>query len=871
MIKKLLNIFDGLVGDNKSELSELNNPTVASLIAELTAEAKAGESQFYLKDFEGGRSILKAEPDQQKTVVLGLIPWLKKFEAESHEKQKRMGYYTSDRRVSVVGNAIDTLLRRNLPFSEAELIGIIDWSAGYDYNAFRSIPVVIKQVQDFLKREGRTTKLKKRLEEYVKIVTDSSYEDAETRQQIHKLHELAGREARSPLVSGEAWSDEAIRFLNESPGSVRADWIELMNVCVTARGSTPTAKWQKTADAAIDKIGWENFRKALIEWFPLVDKPRTAPIATWSEYSPDPNGLINDHNADILKGLVWMAGPRADENVVRAITALAISAYKKIPMTGPRCVRVGNACVWALSASRAINAVGSLAVLKVRVRFGTAQKAIEKAFEKAASRANLSKDEIEEMSVPDHGLQEVGRMTETLGGYKAELLVNGTDDATITWFTSEGKQLKSVPASVKKDHPEELKELNQSLKDIRQMLPAQRSRIDCLFLDQKKWPFETWRTRYHEHALVGTIARRLIWKFSVATDPFVSVIWLDGRFVTSNGEAFDFPGGSTSVELWHPLDEPTGAVLSWRDFLEKEEIRQPFKQAHREVYILTDAERNTQVYSNRYAAHLLKQHQFNALCSARGWKNKLRMMVDDEYPPATRTLPHWNLRAEFWIEGAGGDYGVDTNEAGAYLYLTTDQVRFYRVDDAENSAHAGGGGYGHPGWHPEVSPEPVAIEQIPPLVLSEVMRDVDLFVGVSSVGNDPNWLDNGQDGARTNYWNEVSFGELSVSARTRREILEKIVPRLKIASRCAFEDRFLIVNGDIRSYKIHFGSGNILMKPHDEYLCIVPGQSVAKSNKVFLPFEGDQRIAVILSKAFMLADDTKITDTTILSQINRAW
>ena len=56
-------------------------------------------------------------------------------------------------------------------------------------------------------------------------------------------------------------------------------------------------------------------------------------------------------------------------------------------------------------------------------------------------------------------------------------------------------------------------------------------------------------------------------------------------------------------------------------------------------------------------------------------------------------LPQWNLRAEFWIEGAGDDYGTDTTEAGTYLYLTTDQVRFYPIGSGINYAHAGGGGY----------------------------------------------------------------------------------------------------------------------------------------------------------------------------------
>lgn len=864
MIKKLLS----LISDTPSRSPAPLGSKAEALISEMVAGPRpTGWSSSTLKDFEEGRKLLKADSSEQKAVALDLIRWLTQHELERQERSKNSGSFVSMYGSgSVVRQSLEELLRKNLPFSEDEVLRVVDWSLLYDYNAFRSIPVVIKQAQDFLKREGRTPKVKKKLEEYVKVVETGVYEDAETRQHIRKLHELAGREARSPIVPGEAWSDEAIRFLSESDASIRASWIEILNICVTARGSAPTAKWSKSAAAALDKIGWDRFREAVLGWFPLVDKPRTVRIPTWPQWAADPNDLINDHNADILKGLVWMSATRSDSDVVRATTSLAISAYKKIPQVGPRCVRVGNACVWALSSSDAPNAVGSLAVLKVRIRFGTAQKALEKAFAQAAARANLPKDEIEEMSVPDHGLAEVGRLVEHFGDYRAELNVNGTDDASISWFTSEDKQLKSVPAAVKRDHAEGLKELNQTLKDIRQMLPAQRTRIDCLFLEQKKWPFETWRERYHDHNLVGTIARRLIWKFSVGSAPPVSAIWLDGQFVTSASESLNIPPDSTSVELWHPLDEPTGAVLSWRDFLEQHTIRQPFKQAHREIYLLTDAERNTRVYSNRYAAHLLKQHQFNALCSARSWKNRLRLMVDAELPPATRVLPKWDLRAEFWVEGIG----EDINDAGAFLYLTTDQVRFYPINARENSAHAGGGGYYTTVYGQGIQAEPLEVEQIPPIVFSEIMRDVDLFVGVASVGNDPNWLDTGTDGDRRDYWYDYSFGELSVSARTRKEILEKVIPRLKIAPRCSFDDKFLIVDGDIRSYKIHLGSGNILMKPNDEYLCIVQGRSgVASSNKVFLPFEGDQRIAVILSKAFVLAEDKKIDDPTITRQINR--
>jgi hypothetical protein len=151
------------------------------------------------------------------------------------------------------------------------------------------------------------------------------------------------------------------------------------------------------------------------------------------------------------------------------------------------------------------------------------------------------------------------------------------------------------------------------------------------------------------------------------------------------------------------------------------------------------------------------------------------------------------------------------------------------------------------------------------------MRDVDLLVGVASIGNDPTWVDGGPGGTYRDYWRSFSFGDLSASAVTRKAAPERLVPRLKIAARCSFEGKFLVVRGDLRTYKIHLGSGNILMEPDDQYLCIVRAPSVekGKEGRVFLPFEGDGMLAVILSKAFLLAAAARTTDETILRQIRR--
>src|SRR5439155_20350523 len=114
---------------------------------------------------------------------------------------------------------------------------------------------------------------------------------------------------------------------------------------------------------------------------------------------------------------------------------------------------------------------------------------------------------------------------------------------------------------------------------------------------------------------------------------------------------------------------------------------------------LTDAERNTRTYSNRFAAHILRQHQFKALCEQRGWKSQFLGSWDSGDATPTRDLPGWGFLAEFWVDTAGDE----CVPSGVALHVSTDQVRFLATD------------------------EHVAdLTNVPAFVFSEVMRDVDL-------------------------------------------------------------------------------------------------------------------------------------------------
>ncbi len=548
----------------------------------------------------------------------------------------------------------------------------------------------------------------------------------------------------------------------------------------------------------------------------------------------------------------------AHPDTVRALGALVESSLRKASGIGPRNPKAANAAVGALTRLDGEPVLAELARLARRVTYKPVLRLIESVLEHRAETLGLSREEMEELAVPAYGLTEVGRMERKLGDVTAVVEVRGVKTVLI-WSSSAGKVVKSVPVAVRRGHAEELKELKAAVKDVDKMLSAQSERLDRQFLAGRVWPYVGWRERFLDHPLVGTLARRLLW-----TVDGTAVGFADGELRTLSDDPVRDGG---EVRLWHPVGCGPAEVVAWRDWLERHAIIQPFKQAHREVYLLTDAERATGTYSTRFAGHVLRQHQFHSLAAGRGWRNRLRLMVDDSAPPATRELPRWGLRAEYWIHGEAHAFGADTTDSGSFLRLSTDQVRFYPIDAPQNWAACFGGDYrmGPSGRAARVKPLPIA--DIPPLVLSEVLRDIDLFVGVASVGNDPTWQDGGPEGRYREYWASYGFGELSQSAETRRMLLERLVPRLAIADRCTVEGRFLHVTGSRRTYKIHLGSGNILMTPNDQYLCIVPKADPAAPQAGYLPFEGDRMTAVILSKAVLLADDASITDPAILSQL----
>jgi Domain of unknown function (DUF4132) len=243
--------------------------------------------------------------------------------------------------------------------------------------------------------------------------------------------------------------------------------------------------------------------------------------------------------------------------------------------------------------------------------------------------------------------------------------------------------------------------------------------------------------------------------------------------------------------------------------IEQERV-QPFKQAFRELYLLTEAERDAGNYSPRYSGQQVNPREATAIAGKRGWVN-----VPEE---GLRKTFH-ELGISAWIRFLEGWFTpVDVDG------LTVNHVVFTSRADGKL----------------------LPIQQIPPRIFSEVMRDLDLVVSVAHRGGvDP----------------EATHSTVEMRSALLRETLRLL--RLK---NVRLDGRHAFIDGQIGSYNVHLGSGIVHRQPGGS-LCIIPVHSQHRG-RLFLPFaDNDPKTAEIVSKVLLLAQDENIKDPTILEQL----
>jgi hypothetical protein len=250
-----------------------------------------------------------------------------------------------------------------------------------------------------------------------------------------------------------------------------------------------------------------------------------------------------------------------------------------------------------------------------------------------------------------------------------------------------------------------------------------------------------------------------------------------------------------------------GCLAAWQAEVVHRRLRQPVRQAFRELYVLTAAELTAGTTSARFAGHLVNGKVAAQLLSGRGWS------IHGGYAARQATRIAGDLTA-----GLACDFDQYFGGGPA----TTGAVTFTRDG------------------------VPVELSTVPPVALSEAMRDIDLVVSVAGLGGGP-----------------LS----TASATSRAELLAALIGELGL-DRVTVTGHTATVRGSRATYRVHLGSGSIHVEPAG-YLCVVPASfGQQRHRRLFLPFaDEDAMTSLVLSKVLLLAEDEKITDELILSQL----
>ena len=206
--------------------------------------------------------------------------------------------------------------------------------------------------------------------------------------------------AGSSLEVQGAWSRVVFQEISQS--QKRDAWERIFFHAAELKSSEAPKKWRATAQRLVEELGLDVFLESATRWLAMGP-------------SPDRPGVqISSGEADFQTGFLWFLAGHTDERLHGLLANFAGAALKKITALGAVSQKVGNACVNVLAELPGLEPVSQLSLLSQHVKYDTAQRLIEKALGRAAERAGVSREQIEEMSIPDCGLGPDGTANRTL-------------------------------------------------------------------------------------------------------------------------------------------------------------------------------------------------------------------------------------------------------------------------------------------------------------------------------------------------------------------------------------------------------------------------------------------------------------------------
>ena len=319
---------------------------------------------------------------------------------------------------------------------------------------------------------------------------------------------------------------------------------------------------------------------------------------------------------------------------------------------------------------------------KAKIKQTWAQKRFDKYLKQIAKKQKIEFEEIIENGLSDYGFNEDHVYLNEVGDFKIQLSFPTIEKKEVFWIHKESnKKQKSVPKKIKEDFPERLKYIKSHIKDVETQIKSQSKRIENQLLIDKSWDVGFWNEKYLQHPFVGIIAKKLLWVL-ISGETREVVFSQDGILKSIEGNLISIHDFQF-VTLWHPKHEIDTNLEKLKSILSP----QPFKQIERESY--------GEEFIKKSSGSKMKKSVLSQLCKSRNWTSSANHNLK---------IPTMDLIVELILK--------DSDDGTRGMFYGSQNVELEGIELKKN----------------KIDVQPSEINKI---TLSEILRDVDLFINAA--------------------------------------------------------------------------------------------------------------------------------------------
>jgi len=637
-----------------------------------------------------------------------------------------------------------------------------------------------------------------------KVDTSQTFDDI-------KLKTLA-KEHSNTFESNNNWSWFKEKYIDEL--SNKENWYKIMSVILTNKGlKKPSENWKKEIKKELKSHKIANFFSEL-------------------------NVLINssikedfwffDENKQVLKGFIWICQFFPSESSLLILKNIIEAAYTKKPGIGPRSTAIGNLGLKVLVDINSNTSFGILNLLLNKTKYQRFIKAINKHIDLFKESSDEPVEFLADKAIPNFGFIN-GIKKVTYPEFEIEYFFKN-QKLSKRWIFN-GKTTVGIPKEIKGKFKEIEKEISEEFKSINIVYKSVKNRIRSFWINNRNWSFVDWNTYILKNEILNPWLENLVWKNITLNESFI----LKGNeFYSIENELINI-NDNDRIILWHPINSNNKEISLWQKYLLDNKLNQTERQIFREFYPFSENELAL-TETPRFNDHFLVVRKLMAIANNTGWT--FTYVHEDVNWPRIY-IKSANITAHLKCDYNRNDFAIPT------------KGMFFTNEDTSKISY-------------NSKFEKIKLEDLPQTLLSEICRDIDLFIATTSVANDIELSQKNK--LLGNYRNDYNYGVFSenASSKVRKSVIELISDKVGL-NNITFEGNFLIVVGKINSYRINLGSGFVQTKETKKHINLIMTNSKVK--KGIIPIKDDETLNVILAKALLLQNDSDIEDEVLLELI----